>query len=99
MGHSHSHKDSDTTQLFGIAALAAGVGALTALLFSKKNGAETRDALRTKIQELKTKPQSIKKDIDEAADNASDMASRAKDQAIDTADEVADKLKNKIDKR
>ena len=84
MGHSHNH--NDTSQLFGIAALAAGVGALTALLFSKQSGAETREALRAKIRDIKAKPSSLKQDINEAADNAAETAEKIKDQFKDKAD-------------
>ena len=98
MGHAHNHKDNDTTQMFGIAALAAGVGALTAILFTKQNGAETREALRTKMQEFKAKPKSIKQEIDEAADNAAKNAAAVTDQVIEKATNLSDKLKDKINK-
>ena len=98
MNHSHHHSDKDTNQLFGIAALAAGVGAITAMLFAKQNGAETREALRTKFQEIKAKPQYIKKDIDDAANNAKDVALKAKDQIAEKAADRVDSIKDKIDK-
>lgn len=99
MGHSHKHKSSDPTQLFGVAALAAGIGALAAVLFTKQSGAETREALRAKIQEAKSKPQSMKQDINEAADNAVNAASKLKEQSVDKAKQASDALKDSLDKK
>ncbi len=94
---SHSHSDNDKAQIFGVAALAAGIGAVMAVLFTRQSGSETRQALRDKFQEAKAKPQTIKKDINDAADNAKDIALKAKDQAAATVKEVADKTADKID--
>lgn len=98
MNRSHHHSDKDTKQLFGIAALAASIGAVTAILFTKQNGAETREALRHKFQEFKAKPQNIKKDIDDAVDSAKDVALKAKDQVTDKTKSQLDAVKHKLDK-
>ena len=95
---SHSHSDNDKTQLFGIAALAACIGAATAVLFARQSGSETRQTLRGKFRDAKSKPQAIKKEINEAADNAKDIALRAKDGASSKTTEVADMVADKIDK-
>lgn len=88
----HSHSDSDKTQIFGIAALAAGVGAMTALLLAKKDGRETREAIRLKASRYKSKLKDPITDISEAAENAKDVVNQAKDNVKKVVD---DKLHDK----
>ena len=82
----HSHSNVDKSQLIGISALAAGVGALSALMFAKRNGAETRQAIRNKVEQLKTNVKTSGVDIDEAVVNAKDMAAKAKADAKKSID-------------
>lgn len=86
MRHSHSHSNVDKSQLIGVSALAAGVGALSALLFAKRNGAETRQAIRDKAKQFKTNVKTSGVDIDEAVVNAQDMAAKAKADAMKSID-------------
>ena len=88
MRRSHSHNDTNTTQIAGVAALAAGVGALTALLFTSRNGNQTRQALRDKVKQFKTKAKDTKDDIADAGNDAHDVVEKAKRTASTKIDDT-----------
>jgi gas vesicle protein len=53
MGHRHSHSVIDhPTELFGVAAIAAIIGATTAILFAPKSGSQTRQGIRSRTVDL-----------------------------------------------
>lgn len=82
----HSHSDTDKKQLIGVATLAAAAAAVTALLFTKKNGAETRQAIKEQAEKIKLghKDQvaDSTKTVKKTAVVAKTKATRAKNQAV-----------------
>ena len=76
---SHSHTKSDNAGLFmGVAALAAGVGAVTAILFTPQRGADVKNTLRHKLRSLNNKAKQTTEDVNEAIGNAEDIARKGK---------------------
>lgn len=88
--------------LFGVMTLAAMAGAVTALLFAPRKGSETREQIRLKMHEAKTRSHDtmdtakakaqegvdkIKRTTDEKAEEASDMITEARSRAEDTVAE------------
>ena len=81
--------------------IGAGVGAGVAMLFTKKNGKENREALKLKAEELMTKVKSIdskelkeniEKKVKEIVDEISDLD---KEKALAIAKKKADQIKTK----
>ncbi|MDL2342090.1 MAG: YtxH domain-containing protein [Patescibacteria group bacterium] len=89
MGHSHSK--TDKLHLIAVAAIAAQVGAISAMLFSSKNGTENRQAIRSKVQALKAKAKDPIVEINEAADNAKEVVEKAKTGAKKKVEDKLDK--------
>ncbi len=81
MGHFHS--DDNNKNLFGVTALAAGIGAVTALLLSNRSGTQTRQIIRSKVQDLKDKMYSTKDDIADVTEDAKTVAKQAKAEVMD----------------
>ena len=81
MGH-HSHSDNDKPQLAGIAIIAAGVGALTALLLAPRAGKETRREIRDRLAATKA---DIKARLSEAGTAIGDEAKNATENLNDAA--------------
>lgn len=76
---SHSHTKSDNAGLLmGIAALAAGVGAVTAILFTPQRGADIKNSLRQKMRRMNSKAKQTSEEVHEAIDNAEDVALKRK---------------------
>lgn len=79
MGHSHSITDNPR-QLTSIVALAAAVGAVTAMLFTPRSGPQVRNGLRRRAGHLR--------------DEMHDRASRASEEIADTAENAKDRLQS-----
>lgn len=90
---SHSHSKSDNAGLFmGVAALAAGVGAVTAILFTPQRGADIKNSLWQKMRSMKSKAKQTSDEVDEVIDNAEDVALKSK---ADINDDLSKKFSEK----
>lgn len=89
MTHRHSQTE-DNKQLVGVIAMAVLVGATLASIFTPRSGRENRQAVRDKIQKLKSDTQNYKKDIDEASDDAKNVVIQAGAAVKDEAEKEID---------
>lgn len=102
MRHNHSITDNPG-QLLGVTALAAGVGAVTALLFTPRNGRQMRAGLRRRAAHMREdmmhpRDGGVSNDIQETMQNAktrlSETTSKAVDDTKSTAKKTAEDAKN-----
>lgn len=92
--------------IVGVMTLAATVGAVAALLFAPRKGSETRERIRSRLQEAKsrsheamdaanTKTQEgvnkLKSKVERTADDTSSMVTEARSQVEDTVAEAVPK--------
>jgi gas vesicle protein len=91
MAHKHSVIDSPT-QLVGIAAIAAGVGALTAILIAPKSGFETRQEIRARAMNMRERMrishEAAGTVVGEATDKIVDTLSATKQRANHTIHKI-----------
>lgn len=90
MGHAHSIRENPG-QIAGIAALAAAIGAVTAMLFTPRTGSQTRAGIKRRaahgkdvmIDKMHTKKEEVSDNMEEtkedAKDKAADITAKAKD--------------------
>lgn len=83
MGHAHSIRENPG-QLAGIAAVAAAIGALTAMLVTPRTGSQARSSIRRRAISGK--------------EAMMDKMRSSKDDMADTIDETKEKNKDKLDK-
>lgn len=84
---SHSHTKSDNTGLFvGVAALAAGIGAVSAILFTSQRGADVKKAIQGKLRSLNTKAKQTSEDVNGAIADIEDIALKNKSTIKDKID-------------
>ena len=95
MRHIHSHSEADKAQVFGIAALAAGVGAIVALLFSAKSGPETRSAIRDRLSKVKNSAKDYRADVNDTIEDISQAAEQKKDEIIEKVEKNLNKSDDK----
>lgn len=101
MGHNHPKTDSQST-MFGVALIAAAVGAVVGLLFAPKRGTETRDDIVGKYKNMQTKARdtasTAKSKVGEGVDAARTKVHDATDRAKKEIDNAADEAKDTLDR-
>ena len=88
MGHHYPPSDK-SSNVFGVAVVAAAIGAVVGLLMAPKSGEETRAELRTKLDDMKQKS-------NEAATTARDKVTQKADAARDKVHQMTDKTREKV---
>lgn len=108
MAHSHSITENPT-QMIGLAALAAGIGALVALLFTPRTGQQVRNGVKRRvdhaahdvkhrIDEKRTRNQAISERLKEAVDNTKSDMSQTASNLSDNAKQATRDVKASADK-
>jgi gas vesicle protein len=83
MTHSHAIKDN-SGMIAGIAALSAGIGAITALMITPRTGQELRGGLKRRAVNAKeTIANKFERTKDETAEITEDIKDKAKDASKD----------------
>jgi gas vesicle protein len=95
MGHRHSHSVIDhPTELFGVAAIAAIIGATTAILFAPKSGSQTRQGIRSRTVDLAKRmknPKEVKDDtIEPTVDRLTETIHAVRGRAKETIQKIHD---------
>jgi gas vesicle protein len=98
---SHRHADSEKLkQITGVAALAGAVGALVALLYAPKSGADTRskirDAAKNQKDSLTNRTKTVDVEIDDDADTAVDRVKATATKATRSAKSKATTAKTTV---
>lgn len=101
-------KDQSTTQKhssnLGVVLIAAAAGAIAGLLFAPKRGAETREDLKDKYNEVKNMSQDVaetardkvNKGVETLRTKVHDTADKSEDAADKTLDKSAEKAKTAV---
>lgn len=84
MKHRHTH-NNNPGQLFGVVAVAAGVGAVVALLFTPRTGQQLRRALRRRAGKVANEAEGL---VERGGAEASVTTENAKQRLQDVAGEV-----------
>lgn len=86
MSHAHTHSLRENTGIItGIAAVAAGIGAVTAMLVTPRTGQEVRGELKRRTSAVK---EAVTHKSEHGKDVAQDLASDAKSEAEDKVAEA-----------
>jgi gas vesicle protein len=94
MRHRHSVTE-DPVKVAGIAAIAAVIGAVTALLFTPKNGDQVRNGLKRRANNLKD---DVQQHFDLQGDDAEETAEEIKARMKSTTNKIADDTKSTVRK-
>ena len=95
MRHSHSITDNPG-QLFSVAAIAAAVGAMTAMLVTPRSGRQVRQGIRRRATQMRDEMTQRVEDI--APDELTDTAEKTNKRLRSTASKVADDAKTTASK-
>lgn len=94
-----SHID-DKGMVIGIAALAAGVGAMVAMLFAPRSGKQTREDIRQRAMKMKESMKSRVPEVNDAHEDGSSLSEhvdRILSKSSDSLDKGIHRARRKLD--
>lgn len=94
----HTAADKRSSNVMGVALVAAAVGAVAGLLLAPKRGTEMREDLKGRYNDMKSRTQATAEDVQtklaDGVETASSKVKEVADKAKDTADEAAAKARH-----